>query len=116
MEVGMKLYRKPILGGAVSAYKAVGEGKPVPVNRRAKHVQGSDEERRQSANLPGLEVLPDRHLAAGEVSDVALGVGADEVLRADVEEGKRALQVEDVASSVELKEHVQLEHRFEKVD
>ena len=65
------------------------------------------------STLPGLQVLADRHLRVGEVGDVALAVGVDEVLRADVEVLERFAEVVDVASDVDPPERVQLGGRRE---
>ena len=47
------------------------------------------EHRGQASHFAGLQVLPQRHLAAQEVGDVAVHFRAREVLRADVEELER---------------------------
>ena len=62
---------------------------------------------------PGLQVLADRHLGVGEVGDVALDVGVDEVLRAEVEVLQRVAEVVDVAREVDPPERVELGGRRE---
>jgi hypothetical protein len=39
----MKLYRKPILGEAVSAYKVLGSGKPSPTRQQAKRASEANQ-------------------------------------------------------------------------
>ena len=62
---------------------------------------------------PGLQVLADRHLGVGEVGDVALDVGVDEVLPADVEVLHRVTEVVDVAGEIEAPERLELRGRRE---
>ena len=68
---------------------------------------------RVAVDRAGLQVLADRRLGVGEVGDVALEVGVDEVLRADVEVLQRVAEVVDVASEVDPPERVELGGRRE---